>query len=170
MDDKTIEEYFLVCYDENADAIFRHCYYKTFDREVAKDLTQEAFTRTWIYISAGNKVENLRAFVFKVTGNAIIDWRRKKKTDTFSKYGEEMLAETIPDEREDGYIKSEAAYVASAIEKLPDQYREVVKLRYLDGLSPMEIADLLNERENTVSVRITRGVKKLRILLGEFAT
>ena len=53
----------------------------------------------------------------------------------------------------------------AAVEDLPDIYRAVLILRYVEGLSPKEIARVLEESENVVSVRIYRGLKKLSELL-----
>jgi len=48
---------------------------------------------------------------------------------------------------------------------LPDVYREVLVLRFVDGLGPKEISALVEESENVVSVRIHRGLKILRDLI-----
>ena len=48
------------------------------------------------------------------------------------------------------------------LSELPDVYREVLTLRFVDGLGPKEISDLTEETENVVSVRIYRGLKMLR--------
>ena len=44
------------------------------------------------------------------------------------------------------------------IEQMPERHREVIVMRYLDGLMPAEIADILKEPVNTISVRINRGM------------
>jgi len=51
------------------------------------------------------------------------------------------------------------------LQKLPDAYREALSLRYIEGLSPQEIGKIVGESENAVSVRIHRGLKKLKELL-----
>ena len=51
------------------------------------------------------------------------------------------------------------------IRQLPDLYREVLTMRYVDDLSIHEIAASIEESENVVSVRLHRGLKKLRALL-----
>ena len=48
------------------------------------------------------------------------------------------------------------------LEEMPDQYREVILLRFVDQLGPREISELIEESENVVSVRIHRGLKMLR--------
>ena len=79
-DIKAREKLFTEAYDKYADAIFRYCYYRLFDREKAKDCMQEAYCRTWKYMSAGKQVDNIRAFVYKTANNIIIDDSRKKKS------------------------------------------------------------------------------------------
>ena len=74
-----IMEAFTKAYDELSDAIFRHCWFRIGDRERAKDLMQETFTKSWQYISRGEKVDNLKAFLYRVANNLIIDEYRKKK-------------------------------------------------------------------------------------------
>jgi RNA polymerase sigma-70 factor (ECF subfamily) len=53
----------------------------------------------------------------------------------------------------------------AALEQLPDLYKEVLILRYVESLSPKEIAQSIGESENAVSVRIHRGLKKLQAIL-----
>ena len=50
------------------------------------------------------------------------------------------------------------------IPHLPETYREVITLRYVDGFTPKEIATMIGISENVVSVRIHRGTRKLREL------
>jgi RNA polymerase sigma-70 factor (ECF subfamily) len=59
------------------------------------------------------------------------------------------------------------ARALKALQALPDPYREAVTMRYVDGLSPQEIASVIGESENVVSVRVHRGLKKLKGILDE---
>jgi len=53
-----------------------------------------------------------------------------------------------------------------ALEQIPKEYRDVVLMRYVDDMSPEDIAEVLGENANTVSVRIHRGVTMVRKELG----
>lgn len=55
--------------------------------------------------------------------------------------------------------------VLDRLNDLPELYREALTLRYVDGLSPKEISEIIGESENVVSVRVHRGLKKLKELL-----
>jgi len=50
------QEEFLASYDEFSDAIFRFCVLKVSNREVAVDLMQDTFTKTWDYVAKGNTI------------------------------------------------------------------------------------------------------------------
>ena len=73
------EEEFSSAYESFSDALFRHCYFRLYDREKSKDIVQEAFIKTWEYSLKGQEIENTRAFLYKVLNNLIIDEIRKKK-------------------------------------------------------------------------------------------
>ena len=153
---------FIKAFDEYADGIFRYCYFRVFNRERAKDLTQEAFMRAWEYVSKGNKIGNLRAFLYKIAHNLIVDESRKMK-----EYSLEALSEQGFDPpAEGGQVRDiEAKEVRALVAELGEEYREAVHMRHIEGFSPKEIAQIIGESENVVSVRIHRGLAKLRTLL-----
>lgn len=156
---------FLKAYDEFADAIFRHCYFRISDRDKAKDIAQETFLRAWHYVTEGNTINNMRSFLYRVANNLIIDEMRKKKTVSLEKLQEEGF-----DPGFDGKEKTEkqidANQMVEMLKKLEAPYRDVITMRYVNDMSPKEIAEILKESENAISVRIHRGIQKLRIILG----
>ena len=162
------EARFLKAFDEYNDALFRHAFLRISNREKAVDLVHDTYTKVWSYLRSGYEIDNFRPFLYKVLNNLIIDeYRRKKESSldalleidgvdegSFSELSEstaEALAATI-----DGRMAFEM------LETLPDQYREVIILRFVDQLGPREISELIEETENVVSVRIHRGLKILR--------
>ena len=152
---------FVETYDDYADAIFRHCYYRIYDRELARDLMQEAFLRAWEYLAKGKKVLNLRAFIYKIANNLCIDHIRRKKESSL-----DSLMEAGFDPSGDDAVKIErstdAGMAVSALQKLEDPYREAMVLRYVDDLTVKEIAEITGETENTISVRIHRATAVLK--------
>jgi RNA polymerase sigma-70 factor (ECF subfamily) len=161
------EHDFIKAYDEWADAIFRHCAFRVSDRETAKDLTQDVFVRAWEYMSRGHQVENMRAFLYRVAHNRIIDEFRKRGRLESLQTLEEESGFDVPDEKATVSILDslDAARALEALPKLPQSYREVLVMRFVDDLPPKEIAGILGESENNISVRIHRGIKKLAVLL-----
>lgn len=154
---------FLRAYDDLSDAIFRHCYYRCFDREKARELMQECFMRTWEKLAAGDDIQNLRAFLYRVATNLVIDSSRRKTTDSLDAMTEDLGFEAV-DHGAHGRmeIAAETSRIAGLMDKIDPKYRDAVSLRYIDGLSPKEIAEIVGESENAVSVRIHRGLAMLR--------
>ena len=163
MPEQPSNESFLKAYDAYADAIFRHCYFRVYDREKARDLMQECFTKTWQYLVDGKEVQNLRAFLYRVANNLIIDSSRKKKEQSL-----DALAEAGFEPGTDGHkqvvIDAEASRVKSMLGSIEPHYREVIQMRFIDGLTPKEIAKALAVSENVVSVRLHRGIERLKAL------
>ena len=162
---QSLEQQFIDAYDEHSDAIFRFCYTKTSHRNLALDLMQETFTKTWHYVVRGNEVENLKALLYTTARNLIIDYYRKK-----SEVSLDVILEggaQIPDGNPSIELKSEARIAIDLIHKLEDHHRDVLILRFVEGLRPKDIAQILGESENVISVRINRAIKKIRKMVQE---
>ncbi len=156
---------FPEAYTEFKDAIFRHCYFHVFDRELAKDLLQETFVKTWEYLAAGNNIDNVRAFLYRVATNLIINGARKKKEASLDALQEQGFDPGAEDEMAGrDYIQEKR--VIEVLSKVEEPYRSAVTLRYIEGYSPAEIAELTGETSNAVSVRIHRGLKQLHAHFG----
>jgi RNA polymerase sigma-70 factor (ECF subfamily) len=155
---------FEKAYNEYSDAIFRHCYYRVFDRERGKELMQEAFMRTWTFISEGKKIDNMRAFLYRVANNLIVDDVRKKKEmslDSLQNAGWDPGYDQTPEMQN----RIEHDKIMQTLKRMDLNYREVLILRYIDGLPPSDIAHILGESANTISVRLHRAIKQLRSFL-----
>lgn len=164
---KQLQKEFEKAYDLYADAIFRHCILRISDRELAKDLMQEAFMKTWQYLVSGHDIDDVRPFLYRTAHNCLIDHVRKQKkrqTDSLESLQEDGF--DIADENgKDWAMVIDAKAVVEVFQKVKEPYRTVLVLRYVDEMKPAEIATMLNIPPNTVSVRITRGLEKLRKLL-----
>ena len=164
MRSSTDQAAFLEAYDQYADTIFRLCYGKTGNREEAKDMAQEVFVRVWERLGKeGQEIENLRAFLFTVARNLIKDYYKKKKP-ILERDLPEGAMEAMPVEG-DHVLQSETKLALKALQELSDPYREALTLHLVEGLPIGEIAKLLGERPNTISVRVKRGIEKVRVTL-----
>lgn len=166
------EEAFIAAFDEFADALFRHARYRVSDREKAADLAQDAFLKAWDYVRDGGEVHHWKSFLYRVLNNLIIDEYRRAKEVSLDSMMEDDPAHTGALTSFDGRAEAEERLddemliirIRSFIPQLPETLRVAVALRYIDGFSPKEIAGLLETSENVVSVRIHRGVARLKEL------
>lgn len=164
MDQDETKAYFLQIYDTYADDIFRFCSLKVSSKELAQDLTQEVFMRFWQALREGTVMRSERALLYTMARNLVIDWYRKKKEsslDVLTEQGTEFSGDDASDVMRDAEMKEALAAVA----ELDDASREVLLMRYVEGLSPKEIAQLTGETANVVSVRLNRAMKKVRTLM-----
>lgn len=162
-----LEASFLSAYDEYADALFRHCLIRVRDRDLARDIVQETYTKTWTYLADGKSVEYMRAFLYRVANNLIVDNSRKKKSSSLDAMMEEDGFE-VRDESVAEPIDTPALKEALALlDSLDEIYRTAITMRYLDEMTPREIATALGVSENVVSVRIHRGIDRLSKLMRE---
>src|SRR3989338_7740146 len=160
-----LEGSFLAAYDEHADALFRHCMLRVRDREVARDIVQEAFSRTWLYLSQGKKIDYMRAFLYRVATNLIVDGSRKKKSSSLDRMMEEDGFEVRDDSLTDPSILPQTREVMHHLKSLDEIYRIAITKRFFEEKSPKEIAAELGVSENVVSVRIHRGIERLARLM-----
>ena len=149
-------------FDDYSDAIFRYVCFRMSDREIAKDLVQETFVRYWQCLVREDDIRNSKALLYKIAGNLVIDHFRKKKEavslDKLAEDGFEPGENPFPNIND----KMELDQTIAMFQKLDDPYRKVLILRFVEGLDPKEIAEILEETPNSISVRIHRGLQKLR--------
>jgi RNA polymerase sigma-70 factor, ECF subfamily len=156
------EREFLAAFDEHSDALFRHCFIRVRDREQAKDIVAETFTKTWDYIAKGKKVDHLRAFLYRVANNLIVDQARRKRSTSLDVMMDEEGFEIKDDSVRDPSTIGDARLAVRLLGTLDEIYRTVVTMRFIDGLTPKEIAGVLGVSENVVSVRLFRGLERLK--------
>lgn len=168
------ERQFGEAYERYSDELFRHCSLRLSDRERAVEITQEAFMKAWQYMEKGETIRELRPFLYRTLHNLIIDEYRKMKSLSLESLVqndegggdiESLMPADESNTLEAAIDRFEGSRALKALKELPDTYREVLVMRYVDGLSPKEIADAIGESENAVSVRVHRGLKKLKTLL-----
>ncbi len=159
--EKDNKKQFLDLYEKYSDDLFRYCFFKTGLREQSLEIVQEVFMKAWVSMQNGQIFENPKAFLYAAVRNAITDWYRKKKAlslDELQEVGFDATYETVGRSTD----RLEAERILEKTAKLEEKYREVIILRFVNDLSVTEIAEMLGEKENNISVRLHRALEKLR--------
>lgn len=158
------EDQFLEAYDKCANSIFRHCYFRIGNRERAKEITQETFIKTWIYISRGNKIKNIKTFLYKIMNDLIVDEFCKKKELAHEEINRRHISlEENRSEKTHSNLEAETAL--KILNAIGAKYHKIVLMRLVDELSVQEIATILNKTENNISVRMHRALKQMDKIL-----
>ncbi|GIN59019.1 RNA polymerase sigma factor SigW [Lederbergia ruris] len=153
------------------DKVFQLCYRMLGNRHEAEDIAQEAFVRAYINIHSFDQKKKFSTWLYRIATNLCIDRIRKKKPDYFldaevagteglTMYSQIAAEGKSPDSEVETLELQEL--VQREIMRLPDKYRIVVLLRYIDDLSLNEISEVLEMPLGTVKTRIYRAREALR--------
>lgn len=160
-----MDQVFKDTYNRYADAIFRHCYFKTSDREQALDLMQQTYLQAWSYLVSGQEIKDWRPFLYRLANNLIIDWYRRKKSESLDNLIEEgfepVAKESGPDQL------AEFNLAIKLLNHLDEADQQLIIWRYVEDYSPPEMAKMLDDSTNNVSVRLSRALAKLKKILAE---
>jgi RNA polymerase sigma-70 factor (ECF subfamily) len=164
---KRDHEAFSQCYDFYAPKLYRHAFYRLGSKELAEDLVSEVFIKVWEFLAdPAKKIENLRAFLYRIANNLIIDRYRGKDRQPI--LINEELENILGDEGEwekDLGKRVEFEEVLRSLEKMPEATREILTWRYIDELGIGEIAELSGRTKNAVYVALHRALREMRALL-----
>ena len=153
-------------YDIYVKQIYRFIYYKISNHEEAEDLTSEVFLKAWNYLNEGNEVKNIRALLYQMSRNLVIDLYRKRSIKLEIKVDEiEMIESTTTDNEKLVGEKMEHQKILKNLNQLKTEYREVIILKYIEGLKTNEIAKIMNKSGASVRVLSHRALKKLKVIM-----
>jgi RNA polymerase sigma-70 factor (ECF subfamily) len=142
------------------------------DRALAEDLAQEAFVRAFARLKTYDPARRFSSWFFQVLHNVAVDYLRRKRVETVSL--DALQAEGYPGPPTDESASSPAiemerralaAALGDALGRIRSEYREAIVLRYQQGLSVEEVADVLQVPEGTVKSYLHRGRKELAAIL-----
>lgn len=167
-------EAFIDAYDMYADQIFRFICFKVNSQEDAKDLTSAVFLKAWDYIKnySISEYKTLRALLYKIARNIVIDYYRKSSNEKKNiAIDDDNINLDLPDDSQDIVkeidIKIDFKNIINQMQKLKDEYREVIVLKYINELSVSEIAKILDKSTGNVRVLSYRAINALRELINE---
>jgi len=161
--ERNTEKEFEYAYTEYSEALFRFCYFRISDKNRAKEIMQDAYTQTWQYIVKGNYIENLRACLYKVARNLLINEKtRRKEISSLETMNEDTGFELIETDSDNTEEKSEGRRIMDFLKELDHESREILTMRYVDDMSLKEIASVIGINPNYATVKLHRATKKLK--------
>lgn len=164
---------FIETYQKYFPNIFKYCLFRVGSKEDAEDLTEQTFMKTWNYLIEGSEIDNMRAFLFRVAHNHIVDFyaQRKKdqdhRTSLETKDGQTIDIPDAIDIHADAETKELYREAIAELNRLKPEYRDVMLLRYVHDMELTDIAQTLGLSPENVRVRIHRATKKIKEALIE---
>ncbi|HEU0114404.1 MAG TPA: sigma-70 family RNA polymerase sigma factor [Thermomicrobiales bacterium] len=164
-----------VLYDRYSSVVFSFALRLVGDRQLAEEVLQEAFFRSWQQGGAFSaKRGTFITWLLSITHNLAIDEirkRRRRPQKAESEEPESVLAAVADtgagaDVEDEVWLGALRETIADALDQLPAPQREAIELAYYQGLTQREIAETLQEPLGTIKTRMRLGLQKLREALG----
>ena len=164
--DETAFEELLRQYEKK---VYTLCFRMCGNSEDAEEAAQDTFLALWRGIDRFRQESSLSTWIYRLASNACIDLlrRRKKQGSSLSLDDEELFLDAVDSapRPQDAVEHREAQkLLQEGLSALPEEYRKVLILREIEGLSYTEIAESASLELGTVKSRISRG----RVLLRNF--
>ena len=164
--DETAFEELLRQYEKK---VYTLCFRMCGNSEDAEEAAQDTFLALWRGIDRFRQESSLSTWIYRLASNACIDLlrRRKKQGSSLSLDDEELFLDAVdPAPRPQDAVEHREAQklLQEGLSALPEEYRKVLILREIEGLSYTEIAESASLELGTVKSRISRG----RVLLRNF--
>lgn len=138
--------------------------------EDAEEAAQDAFLALWRGIDRFRQESSLSTWIYRLASNACIDLMRRKKkgAGSVSLDDEELFVDAVdpaPQPHEEAERRETQRLLQEGLLSLPAEYRSILLLREIEGLSYSEISAALGLELGTVKSRISRGRTLLRNFL-----
>lgn len=140
--------------EEQYDKIYRYCYFKLYDKQLAQDITQESFLRFYKQELSLDDSKEL-PYLYTIAKNLCIDVFRKNHTGNL----EDIDRETVYDPAE-AWI--ERLTLQASISKLPQDEQELLLLRYANGVSISFICKITGLSRFAVYRKLSKSLKWLK--------
>lgn len=161
-------EAFATLYKIHLDAIYRYVYFRTNHDKDAEDLTEQVFLNAWEALPGFEQQgKPFTSWIYRIAHNIVIDYYRVNNRRPI------LVDEIHPDQQDTDQLtalhkviqKEEHETLAKAISQLPDEQQQVIILRFFEGFSHKEVADVLDKNEGACRMIQFRALQTLKGLL-----
>jgi RNA polymerase sigma-70 factor, ECF subfamily len=161
--DTSAQEALSALYRRYSQRIYTYCRKIVGDNSVAEDLLQETFVKVFDSGKQQRVIENFPAYLMTIARNLCLTHKARSKRATVPFEDFHLTTRDVPYE----HIEL-MGLITTSLELLPEDYREAFVLREYNGLSYIEIAEIIGESIDVVKVRIFRAKKRLREILAPY--
>jgi RNA polymerase sigma-70 factor, ECF subfamily len=164
---KVVDKKALVqIYEHHSPEIFRYAYRLLDDKDLSEDCVADTFLRLLIAVRGGILPDNVRAYLYRIAHNWIVDYYRRRPPreipleEYLHKDPEDNLPQLVAQELDRQRIRL-------ALLRLPAEQRQVIELRFMENWSHSEVATAVGKTVEATRALQYRAVEALRQLLAE---
>jgi RNA polymerase sigma-70 factor (ECF subfamily) len=143
-------------WEEYRSSLYRFILNRVPEEQEAKDLLQEVLLKSYQYCSKGKTVLYLKAWLYKIAANTIIDYYKKAGNK------QPLVDNLITEEDNSSVIGEASVYIKALLRLLPEEYAIPLTMYDLGNISQKDIAQKLNLTLVNTKSRIQRGRVKLK--------
>ncbi len=161
-------EAFARLYDSFVDRVYRFLLFRVNDQALAEDLTSQIFLKVLENIERYQPRDlPFGAWVFRIARNTLIDYYRTHKDTVSLDADSDTLADGLMEL--DGIIEQqiESKQIREALDRLTEDQRQVLTLKFMSGLTTHEIAQVMEKRPGSIRALQMRGLQALAEILGK---
>ena len=155
---------FGALYDKYIDQIYNYIYYRTSNSKDAEDLCSRVFIRALHHIERyEDRGYPFSAWLYRIAHNLVINWYRDRE-----KAEEISLSDHYPPPRMEGSVEDriekedETNALLKVIEHLPEDRKELLILKHVEGLTNTEIGQIMDRTEGAIKALYHRTLESLR--------
>lgn len=141
---------------ENQERFYKIAYSYVKNEDDALDIVHDAICKALQKIDTLKNIEVVKTWFYKILVNSAIDYIRKNNKYV-SLSQEDMINEKISND-----IYSDID-LEQALDRLPEEYKSIIMLRYFEDMKIEEIANILQQNINTVKTKLYKGLRRLKI-------
>jgi len=159
--EKLVEEY--------RERVYRVAWRILRDDEDAEDAAQEAFIKVFKSIDRFERRSSLYTWIYRITVNIALNKLKRDKFRRMVPLGDMIRRDTRPG-TDPGRVTESSEIgrrIGEAVSSLPDKQRAVFTLKFYEGMSHKEIAEIVGCSEGTSKANYFHAIRKLRKLLGD---
>lgn len=154
-------ESFVYLYDRYVEKIYKFLYFRTFDQDLAEDITSQTFLKCMNKIGTFHPDKGtFQAWLYQIARNLLIDeYRKKKPTENIETHFD--LASTVNLENETSQTLTNES-LKKLLMTLPTESQELVSMRLWDELPYAEIANITGKTEGSLKMQFSRIIDQLQ--------
>jgi len=154
-------EAFGELYSIHLDRIYRYVFYQVKDKMTAEDVTEEVFLKAWKAIdSCKGKGQTFSSWLYRIAHNHVVDNLRSSRKCLATEEMETLLEVGVLELEAEG--KLEQQELLEAISCLPQNQKQVIILKFIEGLDNLEIEQTMGKSQGAIRVLQMRALATLR--------
>ncbi len=158
---------FSALYDKYFDQIYRYVYRRCSDKETVYDLVSQTFFDALTHIKNYEwRGYSFSSWLYKIAHNNVLKWYREHNRMLMTDLEE---GREIPDfsvnTAKDAVAKESKDEIQAVLARLEAEDREIIRLKFFEDASNIEIAEIMGLSANHIGVKVFRALKKVKQLL-----